>query len=244
MSQSEKSFYYGALQRAGVPFSKHYREYKTKELAEAYDQLFPDGPAYVPDAVASSPAAERAEARERLGHEISPVPPIAPRNPDEMAGERQHVGELEPIRTDPETGFVWFQEEVQKPAFPKSRGRRVLRYDDPGVQTQTVTNGQYTETFEVAGDPRQARPAEIKITLPSYQVGIYQDPRLPFKIHTYGGRNGFSLDDVLNYYGGADLVPSEIKRVYVENDLCYDVRTTIRAIESEYRRLQLAGKVT
>ena len=37
----------------------------------------------------------------------------------------------------------------------------------------------------------------------------------------------------------ADLVPTECKRLYIGTDLCYDIRTVIRAIESEYRREQL-----
>jgi hypothetical protein len=38
-------------------------------------------------------------------------------------------------------------------------------------------------------------------------------------------------------------VPTEVKRMYVENVLCYDIRTTVRAIQTEFRQLQLAGKV-
>ena len=82
---------------------------------------------------------------------------------------------------------------------------------------------------------------EVKITLPSYQVGVFLDPRFPFKIHTYNGAQGFDLFDIQKYYGGSDLVPSEIKRVYVSNDLCYDIRTTIRAIQNEAREIQLKG---
>ena len=77
--------------------------------------------------------------------------------------------------------------------------------------------------------------------MPSFQVGVYRDPRFPFKVHTYAGNDGFDLFDVNDFYGGEDLVPSEIKRVYIANDLCYDIRTTIRAIETEYRRNQLQG---
>jgi len=133
------------------------------------------------------------------------------------------------------------QEEVKKPAYPKSRGRRVLKYMDTGVQKQTVKAGDYTEEFEIPGDPANARPAEVRITLPSYQVGISIDPRFPmFKIITYNGNEGFDLFDVQKFYGGAELVPAEIKRKYVENTLCYDIRTVVRAIETEYRQLVLA----
>ena len=83
----------------------------------------------------------------------------------------------------------------------------------------------------------------MKITLPSYQVGIYRDPRFPFKVYTYGGVNGFDLFGVQEFYGGPELVPASIKRMYVSNVLCYDVRTTIQAIEAEARQLALAGRI-
>jgi hypothetical protein len=171
-----------------------------------------------------------------------PKPPIRPADPEEMAGQRQNTQDLdEPIRTD-EQGRVWYQEEVRKPAFPKPRGRRVLTYMDSGVEQQTVKSGDYVETFEVAGRG-PARATEVKVTLPSYQVGIFRDPRFPFRIHVYNDVMGFDLFEVQDFYGGAELVPAECKRMYVENVLCYDIRTTVRAIEAEYRRLQLAGKV-
>lgn len=172
-----------------------------------------------------------------------PVAPVAKANPDEMPGQRlNNAAELEPIRVDPDTGFVWYQEEVRKPAYPKPRGRRVLKYMDAGIKTETVQDGQYVETFEVAGEG-VARPSEAKITLPSYQVGIYKDRRFPFKIHVYNEIRGFDLFEVQNYYGGAELVPPDIKRIYVENVLCYDIRTTVQSIQREYRQLQLQGKV-
>jgi len=101
-------------------------------------------------------------------------------------------------------------------------------------------NGRYIETFEVAGS--EQRSGEVKITMPSYQVGVFLDPRFPFKIHTYNGLRGFDLFDVQKFYGGGDLVPPSIKRVYIANDLCYDIRTTIRAVEEEYRQSQLKGQ--
>jgi hypothetical protein len=159
-----------------------------------------------------------------------------------MPGQRLNTkAEDEPIRVD-EQGRIWYQEEVRKPAYPKPRGRRVLKYLDSGVKTETVQNGEYVETFEVAG-VGEARPAEIKITLPSYQVGIYKDPRFPFKIHTYDGRSGFDLFEVQKYYGGSELVPPSIKRVYIENDLCYEIRSTIQTIQAEHRQLQLTGRI-
>ena len=160
-----------------------------------------------------------------------------------MAGERLNTrDEDEPIRVDPETGYVWYQEEVRKPGYAKPRGRRRLTYLETGFETKTVKNGEYTEQFEVAGDLSQGRPAEVRVTLPSYQVGIYKDPRFPFRIYVYDEKKGFDLFEVQRYFGGTEMVPAEVKRVYVENSLCYDIRTTVRAIQDEYRRLQLAGK--
>lgn len=225
MSQSEKAAYYKALKEAGVNFDRHYREYSTDELKAAAMKL---GITEPPLAPASPP----------------PRPAVTPqdRDPSELPGQRLNAKpEDEPIRVD-EDGRVWLQEEVRKPAAPKPRGRRVLKYLETGVKEEQVRNGEYVETFEVAGE-MPARPAEVKITLPSYQVGIYRDPRFPFKIHVYNEKRGFDLFEVQKYYGGPELVPDEVKRVYVENVLCYDMRTTIRAIQTEYRQMQLAGKV-
>lgn len=239
MSQTEKAELYQELKNAGATFEKHYREYSTEELQAAVTQL------RLQQAAAPAPAPEPQAKSEPSPADIPPLglPPRAHRDESEMPGVRlNRQDEFEPIRTDPETGFVWYQEEVQKPAFPKPRGRRVLQYRDTGTKLETAQNGDYVESFEVSGD-EVARSSEIKITLPSYQVGIYRDPRFPFRIHVYNERRGFDLFEVQNFYGGADLVPTEIKRVYVENVLCYDIRTTVRAIQTEYRQLQLAGRV-
>ena len=177
--------------------------------------------------------------------EPAPAPPLRLSNqPAEGTLPGAHTLSLmEPIRRD-DQGRVWFQEEVLKPAYPKPRGRRILRYMDEGVKTETVVAGEYVESYEVAGD-RAPRAAEVKITLPSYQVGIYLDPRFPqFKIHTYNGSEGFNLDDVELFYGGPELVPAGVKRIYVENDLCYDIRSVVRAIQDEHRSLQLQGRNT
>lgn len=170
------------------------------------------------------------------------IPVQAAADPNEMPGMRLNTtdAEDEPIRID-DQGRAWYQEEVRKPAYPKPRGRRVLKYMERGVMTETVQNGEYVETFEVAGQGAP-HPAEVKITLPSYQVGIYKDPRFPFRIHCYNGREGFNMFEVHDFYGGAEMVPTECKRVYIENDLCYDVRSVVRAIQNEHRQLQLMGR--
>jgi hypothetical protein len=258
MSQQEKAAYFQELKAAGVTFDKHYREYTTEELKGAVEALRegqadptpPEQPAQhhePPPLEVDEPTDEDPPdpAFYGLQHEkqsAEPVAPTAPMNPTEMAGERLNTqADDEPIRVD-EQGREWYQEEIRKPAFPKPRGRRVLTYMESGVEEKTVRSGDYIETFEVAGTG-PARTAEVKITLPSYQVGIYKDPRFPFKVHVYNGQQGFDLFEVQEYYGGSELVPMEAKRVYVENVLCYDIRTTVRAIETEYRQLRLAGKV-
>lgn len=159
-----------------------------------------------------------------------------------MAGERLNTQTAdEVIRVDKE-GREWYQEEILKPASPKPRGRRVLTYVDKGFEEKQIKVGDYIETFEVSGEG-PGRTAEVKVTLPSYQVGIFKDKRFPFKVHTYNGLQGFDLFEVQDYWGGAELVPGDVKRVYVSNVLCYDIRTVVRAIEAEYRQLQLLGRV-
>jgi hypothetical protein len=219
MSHTQKSAYYQELKAAGVKLDKTYQQYTTEELGAAIEALRAL-PEYVqPEAFPPEPDVEQRE---------------------ELPGERVHTGfEEEPLFID-EEGKEWYQVEVRKPSFPKPRGRRVLTYIDTGTVTKVAQSGQYTETFEVAGEGK--RQGEIKITLPSYQVGIYKSPIYPFKIHCYNGNEGFDLEEVELYYGAADLVPEGVKRIYIENDLCYDIPTTVRAIQAEYRRNQLNNK--
>jgi hypothetical protein len=239
---SQKSDLYNALKASGAPLTTPYTHYTVallqQELAAAGQ---PPPEPELPD-LELPEESETVNYTEYTVETKLPPPMQAKADPNEMPGQRLNtLPEDEPIRID-EEGKAWFQEEVRKPAYPKPRGRRVLKYMERGVMTETVQNGEYVETFEVAG-VGAPHPAEVKITLPSYQVGIYKDPRYPFKIHVYNERLGFNLFEVHDYYGGAELVPAECKRVYIENDLCYDVRSVIRAIQNEYRQLQLMGKV-
>lgn len=241
---SQKSDLYNALKASGNPLSTSYALYTVDQL-EA-ELAFYQVPVVViedePMPVAPEAPEERTIAEEYARFDTAAAPASRAPDPEEMPGQRLNTKtEDDPIRTD-ELGRIWYQEEVLKPAYPKPRGRRVLTYMDRGSETETVQNGEYVETFEVAGKGA-GKPAEVKITLPSYQVGIYKDPRFPFKIHCYNGREAFDLFEVADYFGGSELVPDECKRVYVENDLCYDIRTVIRAIQTEYRQLQLTGRV-
>lgn len=223
---SRKSELYRALKARGWEPDKHYRDYNITELTALLEKAAPP---------------EEPPPADFFGIEPE-EPKLTPKNPDEMAGEREHTKAPEDVIRVDEQGRQWLQEEVRKPAFPKPRGRRVLTYMDTGVEKQTTRVGEYIETFEVAG---RATPkaSEIKITLPSYQVGIYRDPRFPFKVYTYNNREGFDLFEVEDFYGGREMVPAVCKRIYIENVLCYDMRTVVRAIQDEYRHQQLTGRI-
>ena len=246
---SLKSDLYNQLKASGRPLTTSYALYTVEQLkmetADLPQLAQAEAPAKLeePPEVLDSATGPNLDALfAAMNHPPEDKPETRAQDPEEMPGQRLNTKtEDEPIRID-DRGRIWYQEEVLKPAYPKPRGRRVLTYIDSGVTTETVQNGEYVETFEVAGKGA-GRPAEVKITLPSYQVGIYKDPRFPFKIHCYNGREGFDLFEVATYFGGSELVPEGCKRVYIENDLCYDIRSVIRAIQNEYRQLQLTGRV-
>ena len=263
MSAAEKGFYYHRLKNAGIEMDRHFRNYTAAELIAADTMAVENGLLAPPTAEELAEVSTRVH-KKKPRSEPAPAAPAEPAPPGffgfdepepvvtavplvrpdlgEMAGERLNSKAPEDILSVDEQGRSWLQKEVLKPAFPRARGRRVLRYEDPGVVKETSKEGEYTETFEVAGDPRNAIPAEIKITLPSYQVGIYRDPRYPFKVICYNGREGFDRLEVEAFYGGAELVPPVAKRAYVENVLCYDMRSVIRAINEEFRQMQLTGR--
>ena len=225
MSQGDKSALYHALTEAGWEPDKHYREYTTQELLDIANRLL--GEAGLPQ---TETPAKDAPAPEQRAQQAPPVAAAAPKILSDMR---------DPIRRDPD-GKVWYADEVRKLATPGPRKRRKLSYIDSGTKVESVQIGQFMESFEVAGD--QTRTQEVKITLPTYQVGLYRDPRLPFLVHIYNNNRGYDLFEVQKYYGGsADLVPSEIQKTYVGNDLCYDIRTTNRAIENEARQLRMRG---
>ena len=144
----------------------------------------------------------------------------------------------EPIRRD-SSGRVWIQDEFLKPLTAKPRGRRLKKYTDTGVVKKTFKGADgYTEEIEVPGTLQVQ--AEARVTLPSYQVGTYWHPAYLFKVHCYGGREGFDRHDVERFYGGPEQVPSSCnKRIYISNVMCYDMRLVIQAINDEYREIKL-----
>lgn len=249
MTQENKSALWQELKAAGVEPSKPYRQCTEDELADAVNHLRNQLARHRMERSQAEHAAAAAQPVEHFDSlaaaQADPYAhvPVAPRDPNELAGVRQNTNpdELTPLRKD-DDGRIWFQEEVLKPAYPKPRGRRVLTVQHHEMKQTTQVAGQFTESFEIPDDSSQLRTSEVKITLPSYQVGIYQDPRFPmFKTICYNGNEGFDFFDVQKFYGGPELVPAEIQRKYVENVLCYDQRTVIRAIEAEYRQQQLTG---
>lgn len=241
MSQQIKSALYSRLKDAGWEPSLHYREYSEQQLRNELDRLGISAEGLeAPQEPAAGPQDDQPP-QSFFGLE-KPAPAPAGPDPEELPGQRLNTSTPDDVIRVDERGRKWHQEEVRKPAYPKPRGRRVLTYTDTGVRTETVKNGEYIESFEVAGN-ENSRPAEVKITLPSYQVGIYTDPRFPFKIHCYDGREGFDLSEVQAYFGGSELVPETVRRVYVENVLCYDIRSVVRTIQAEHRQLQLTGRI-
>lgn len=255
MNGTRKPDLWRVIQEAGIKVDKNYRDYKIPEL-EAIVQSHELEIAPLASALSESSEPELLQPQSlpanpptpKLPPKRKPVQnprqspvPIEGRDPKEMPGQRLNTkAHDEPLRIDPETGFLWYQEEVLKPAIAKPRGRRVIKYNDPGSQRVRTTGPQGTsEEFEIPGN--RHRVSEAKITLPSYQVGIYRDPAMPmFRIHTYQEKKGFDREDVINFYGGRlALVPKEIARIYISNDLCYDISSTITAIETEARRIQL-----
>jgi hypothetical protein len=225
MSSKHKAELYNLYKETGRPREKQFRDYTVKELTDLLVEAGVDIDASLAPDI-----------------EDEPLPELRLPDPAELPGQRLNTQATDEIIRVDENGRRWIQEEVRKPAYPKPRGRRVLKYLETGTEVKSVQNGEYVETFEVAG-VGAGRPAEVKITLPSYQVGIYKDPRFPFKVHCYDGREGFDMSDVETFYGGPELVPEKVKRIYIENVLCYDVRTVVRAIADEHRHLQLTGRL-
>ena len=159
---------------------------------------------------------------------------------NKFAGVTQNThGPNDIVKVD-EFGNQWIQVEVRKADGLKPRGRRRLRFDNPAVRVSEVRGEDGTmESFEIPDVSKPTTPSEVRITLPSFQTGIYRSPSFPFRIHTYNGAQGFDLEDVQNYYGGRDLVPASVKKIYVYTDLCYDIPSVVSTIREEHARLVL-----
>lgn len=217
MASTSRSELWQALKAINYPFKKKYAEYTTEELVAIHQQV-----------LAEQAARTGVEGRAKDASELP-----TQRRSDELA----------PIRTD-EQGRVWYQEEIQKSSLAKPRGYRVFREMGSGVKQITTERDSegYTETIEVPDGQR--KPLEVKVGIPTWQVGIYQDPKFPdFKIIQYRDARGFRRQDVEAFFGGADVLPEGIETIYVGNLLCYPIRSVVIAINREYNMLQGWGSV-
>ena len=238
MTQQERKALWDLAVELGYTPQKHYREHSVDELRELVLQLSP-----TPAREAASPAAEDASLGDIFAQAQADFLREVP--PETEAGRNVPADGETIIRIDAD-GKQWIMDEVRKPSFPKPRGRIIREYIDPGVKTVEVTDnrGSVVERYEMPGDEK--RRSEVKITAPSYQVGIYRDPAVLgefFKIHTYNGAEGFDFFDVEKYWGGRRLIPATCQRIYVSTTLCFEINSVIAAINDEYREKVLRGEI-
>jgi hypothetical protein len=215
MASTDRSELWQALKAANYPFTKKYNEYTGEELKQIYNDLLEQQ---------AAKTGVRGAAKDK----------------DELPTQRRS-DELTPIRTD-ENGRVWYQEEIQKSTIAKSRGYRVFREIGTGVKTVTIDSDDgYTETIEVPDGSK--KPLEVKVGIPTWQVGIYKDPQFPFRVVEYRTARGFLRQDVEEYFGGPDVLPEKVESIYVGNLLAYPIREVIVAIQREFNQLQKKGSV-
>lgn len=215
MAATTRSELWQALKSIGYPFSKSYKDYTQDELQAIHLEL-----------LRQQAAKTGVEGRAKDADELP-----TQRRSDDMA----------PIRTDVD-GRVWYQEEIQKSTLAKPRGYRVFREIGTGVKTQTIDAGDgYTETIEVPDGSR--KPLEVKVGIPTWQVGIYRDPQFPFRVVEYRTARGFFRADVEEFFGGPDVLPENVSTMYVGNLMCYPIREVIIAINREFNQLQKRGSV-
>ena len=232
MTQQERKALWDELLALGWQPEKHYREHNVEELKSTL-MYYRQTPAPTADRPLDQGILDQARFDQ-----------LREAEPDTVAGIRRSDGE-EIIRIDPD-GKQWIMDEVTKPGYPKPRGRIVRDYVDSGFKTVEIKdgNGSVVERYEMPGEA-QTR-SQVKITAPSYQVGIYRDPAVLgefFKIHTYNGAQGFDFFDVEKYWGGRRLIPATCKRIYVSTTLCFDIESVIQAINDEYREKVLRGEI-
>lgn len=159
--------------------------------------------------------------------------------PNGSSMEFSDTSDLPPgaLRID-KRGRIWFREEITPDMAKSRRLRKKVTHVEADFEVKKVQQGDYIETVEVIGESTHL--ADAYVGLPAKQVGVYKDPRFPFKIHTYKAATGFNYDEVVAYFGGAEFLPPSIKKVYVGNDLCFDIRAVVNHIQREFRQLQLA----
>lgn len=215
MGSTDRSELWQALKAAGYPLEKKYQDYTTAELKAIYNQAL-------------------AEQAARTGVQGGA------KDDAELPTQRR-ADDMKPIRTD-ERGRVIFQEEIQKSTLAKPRGYRVFREIGTGVKTVTINSEDgYTETIEVPDGSR--KPLEVKVGIPTWQVGIYKDPQFPFRVVEYRSNRGFLREDVEAFFGGPDVLPEGIETTYVGNLIAYPIREVIVAVNREYNQLQKRGSV-
>lgn len=216
MASTDRSELWNALKGINYPFKKKYQDYTVEELKAIY--------AHVLD----QQAARTGVAGGAKDH-------------DELPTQRR-ADVMTPIRTD-ERGRVWYQEEIQKSSLAKSRGYRVFREIGTGVKKVTLPADSegFTETIEVPDG--STKPLEVRVGIPTWQVGIYKDPQFPFRIVEYRSARGFMRQDVEEFFGGPDVLPEGVTAIHVGNLLCYPIREVVVAIQREYNQLQKKGSV-
>lgn len=215
MASTDRSELWQALKSAGYPFTKKYQEYSGEELKKIYNDLLNEQ---------AAKTGVRGAAKDH----------------DELPTQRR-ADELTAIRTD-EAGRIWYQEEIQKSTLAKPRGYRVFREIGTGVKTVKIDSDDgYTETIEVADGTK--KPLEVKVGIPTWQVGIYKEPQFPFRTVEYRTARGFLRQDVEEYFGGPDVLPEGVETMYVGNLIAYPIREVIVAIQREFNQLQKKGSV-
>lgn len=216
MASTTRSELWQSLKAVNYPFKKPYKDYTADELEAIHNSL-------LAQAGAKTGVAGRAK------------------DADELPTQRRS-DDMEAIRTDA-AGRVWYQEEIQKSSLAKPRGYRVFREVGTGVKRMTLPADDegFTETIEVQDGSR--KPLEVKVGIPTWQVGIYKDPQFPFRIVEYRSARGFYRQDVEEFFGGADVLPENVSTIYVGNLLCYPIREVVVAINREFNQLQKRGSV-
>ena len=249
---------YSELREQGWEPERPYREYSLEQLQgikaerEAQLNVIAAPGEHLGDLGANLMAEFKAEGFEEgvKGNDAEDTPSwVQPQEPH----DRRPVGMLKPkvekdetpdglpegaIRAD-DAGRIWFREEIG-PEIAKNRRlrKRITQVVPEKVEVKQIQAGDYIETIEVVGEG--TRSLDAFITLPPTQVGIYLDPRFPWKVFTYNGSLGFSYGDVNAYYGGVEFVPSTVKKKFVGNMMAYDIKSAISTVERKYRELQLA----